>query len=74
MATRRKRSLSSDIAAAAGSKRIMLREEQLPSDICTYWPVNPGFDPKRVLLRRMFFINEDKTKFVSVGFYPSRDY
>ena len=72
MATRRKRSPSSDIAA--GSKRMMLREEQLPSDICTYWPVNPAFDPKRVLLRRMFFINEDKTKYVSVGFYPARDY
>jgi len=52
----------------------MLREEQLPSDICTYWPVNPAFDPKRVLLRRMFFVNEDKTKYVSVGFYPARDY
>jgi len=35
-------------------------EEQLPSDMCTYWPANPTFDPKRVLLRRMFFINEEK--------------
>ena len=49
-------------------------EEQLPSDMCTYWPANPTFDPKRVLLRRMFFINEDKTKYVSVGYYPARDY
>jgi len=52
----------------------MLREEQLPSDICTYWPANPAFDPKRVLLRRMIFINEEKTKYVSVGYYPARDY
>ena len=51
-----------------------IQEEQLPSDICTYWPANPPFDPKRVLPRRMFFINEDKTKYVSVGFYPARDY
>ena len=51
-----------------------IQEVQLPSDICTYWPANPSFDPKRVLLQRMFFINEDKTKYVSVGFYPSRDY
>jgi len=53
---------------------MMLREEQLPSDICTYWPANPAFDPKRVLLRRMFFINQNKTKYVSVSFYPARDY
>jgi len=55
-----------------------IQEEQLPSsepsDICTYWPDNPAFDSKRVLLRRMFFINEDKTKYMSVGFYPARDY
>jgi len=49
--------------------------EQLPTtDICTYWYPNPAFDPKRVLLRHMFFINEDKTKYVSVGYYPARDY
>jgi len=53
---------------------MMVREEQLPSDIYTYRPVNPAFDPKRVLLRRMIFVNEDKTKYVSVGFYPARDY
>jgi len=45
-----------------------------PSDICTYWTPNPAFDAKRVLLRLMFFINEDKTKYVSVGYYPARDY
>jgi len=45
-----------------------------PSDICTYWPPNPTFDPKRVLLRGMFFINEDMTKYLSVGYYTARDY
>jgi len=35
---------------------------------------NPAYDPKRFLLRRMFFINEDKTMYVSVGYYPARDY
>ena len=49
-------------------------EGQLPSNICIYWPANPAFDTKWVLLRRMFFKNEDKTKYVSVGFYPARDY
>jgi hypothetical protein len=49
--------------------------EQLePTNICTYWPNNPAIDPKRVLLRRLFFINENRTKYVSVGFYPARDY
>jgi len=48
--------------------------EELEPNICTYWPNNPAFDPKRVLLRRLFFINEDRTKYVSVGFYPARDY
>jgi len=81
MATRRKRSRSADAAAVATtSNRRMLNtitEEELQSsssDICTYWPTNPLFDPKSVLLRRLFFINEDRTKYVSVGFHPARDY
>jgi hypothetical protein len=49
--------------------------EQLETTyMCTYWPANPAFDPKSVLLRRLFFIIEDRTKYVSVGFYPARDY
>jgi len=31
-------------------------------------------DPNRALLRRVFFIAEDKSKYVSVGFYPARGY
>jgi len=49
-------------------------EELEPTNICTYWPNNPAFYPKWVLLRRLFFINEDRTEYVSVGFYPARDY
>ena len=45
-----------------------------PTNLCTYWPNNPAFDPKRVLLRRLSFINEDRTKYVSVGFYPACEY
>ena len=42
--------------------------EHLPSsDICTYWPANP----KWFLLGSIFFINEDKTKYVSAGQSPS---
>ena len=49
-------------------------EELEPTNFCTYWPNNPAFDPKRALLRRLFFINDERTKYVSVGFYPARDY
>ena len=31
--------------------------------------VNPPFDPSRVLLRRVFFLDLEKTKYISVGFY-----
>ena len=81
MASSRKRTTSPASSPATGSGKKMkhsIQEEQLPSsqpsEICTYWPANPAFDLKRVLLRRMFFINEGKTKYMSVGFYPARDY
>ena len=32
------------------------------------------FDPRRVLLGRNFFINEACSKYLSVGYYPARDY
>jgi hypothetical protein len=35
--------------------------------------VSPAFDPNRVLLSRVFFIDEDKAKYASVGYYPTRD-
>jgi len=44
------------------------------SDICPYWPASPAFEPQRVLLGRLFLINSYRTKYVSVGFYPARDY
>jgi len=32
------------------------------------------FDPNKVLLRRVFFLDPDKTRYISVGYYPSRNY
>jgi hypothetical protein len=77
-------------AAAAAKRRrrrkrklpTVREEQQLPdassrsaySDICTYGAVNSAFGAQRVPLRRLFFINANKTKYVSVGFYPARDY
>jgi len=55
-----------------------IQEEQLPFsqayDTCTYWAANPAFDPQEILLRHLFIINEDRSKYVSVGFYTARDY
>ena len=36
--------------------------------------MSPEFDPNSILLRRVFFINEERTRYVSVGFYPTRNY
>ena len=71
MATRRKRSSATSEVPATTKNRI---EELEPTNFCTHGTSNPAFDPKRVLLRRLFFINEDRTKYVSVGFYPAYDY
>jgi hypothetical protein len=45
-------------------------------DACTFLEksISPLFDPNRVLLRRVFFINQEKTRYVSVGFYPAQSY
>ena len=32
------------------------------------------FDRNRVLLRRVFFLDPDRTRYISVGYYPSRNY
>ena len=32
------------------------------------------FVPNRVLLRRVFFLDPDKTRYISVGYYPARNY
>jgi hypothetical protein len=42
-------------------------EPPTPVDACTYTDLL--FDPKRVLLSRVFFLNPEKTKYISVGFY-----
>ena len=51
-----------------------MMEELEPTNIYTYWPNNPAFDPKRVLLRQLYNLNGDETKYVYVVFYPARDY
>ena len=55
-----------DVATAP--KRVMAPE----LDTCK--SINSAFDPNRVLLRRVFFIGPEKTKYISIGFYPTRKY
>ena len=46
-------------------------------DPCTYVieeAISPTFDTTRVQLRRIFFFNEEKSIYDSVGFYPARNY
>jgi len=44
-------------------------------DTCTYAEaISPAFDPNRALLRRVFFIGPNKAKYVSIAFYPTRNY
>jgi hypothetical protein len=45
-------------------------------DACTTLAetISPLFDPDRGLLRRVFFLNQEKSRYVSVGFYPAQNY
>ena len=49
-----------------------LRRRATRSEPSTYG--GPAFDPSRVLLRRVFFLNDEKSRYVSVGFYQGRNY
>ena len=46
----------------------------MPVDACTYLEGQVLIDPNKVLLRRLFFLDPEKTKYISVGFYPARNY
>jgi hypothetical protein len=48
------------------------RQRATRSEASTF--ISPAFDSSRVLLRRVFFLNEEKSRYVSVGFYPARNY
>ena len=48
------------------------RQRATRSEASTY--VSPAFDPSWVLLRRVFFLNDEKSRYVSVRFYPACNY
>ena len=45
-------------------------------DTCNFLieAISPEFHPNRVLLQRVFFINEENTRYISIGFNPARNY
>ena len=57
-------------SSSSDSKRVKAPERDI---YLNTFCVIPLFDPSRVLLRRVFFIYPEKTKYMSVGFYPSRN-
>ena len=58
---------AANIHSAMASRRRPTRNEP-----CNY--AGPAFEPSRVLLRRVFFLNDDKSRYVSVGFYLAHNY
>ena len=71
MSARKRRSpvMEGESSSTSNSKRVRSPELDMYQDC-----VNHMFDPSRVLLRRVFFLDPEKTKYISVGFYPSRNY
>jgi hypothetical protein len=49
-------------------------KRQAPDCLAYVEPISPIFDPKKILLRRVSFVNAQKSKYVSVSFYPARNY
>ena len=43
-------------------------------DACNFLEGQLLINPNKVLLRRIFFLDTEKTKYISVGFYPARHY
>ena len=59
------------MSAAAGDNG---GEPPKPVDTCTYLEDQLLFDPNEVLLRRKFFLDPKKTKYISGGFCSARNY
>jgi hypothetical protein len=68
MASRKRRDVTygeEEVAAAAAAPNIC----PLPIE-----GINPALDTNRALLRRVFFLNDDHSKYCSVSFYPTQGY
>jgi len=62
---------------ASRIRRNVVPEEEVSAPYICPLPIegiNPALDPNRALLRRVFFLNDDRNKYVSVAFYPAQGY
>jgi len=62
---------------APRKRRNVLHEEQINApNICSLpiERISPVLDPNRALPRRVFFLNDDRNKYVPVAFYPVQGY
>jgi hypothetical protein len=67
----KKRRSPTEMVGSSDPKRLKVPE----LDTCSFTEgINPLFDPNSVLLRRVFFLDPEKTNYISVGYYPSRNY
>ena len=76
MSMRKRRATTDAQATDGGGSSVPKRTDALDLDTtCSYTEATSLlFDPNRVLLRRVFFLDTDKTRYISVGYYPSRNY
>jgi len=71
MSAKKRRSPTVEGDGSRESKRVEAPERDMYHNTDC---INPLFNPNRVLIRRVFFIDPEKTKYISVGFSPSRNY
>jgi len=74
MSTRRRRPEATETTSPEASAPKRVQPTEFNSSDFYSEAFNQIFDPKRVRLRRLFSIDEDRTKYVSVDFYAARDY
>ena len=76
MSARKRRSPTDAQAATDGGSSIPKRADGLDLDTTCFYAEATSllFDPNKVLLRRVFLLDPDKTRYISVGFYPWKNY
>jgi hypothetical protein len=76
MATRKRRNILSEESINALEGLFRPKRDTSTLDICSLplEGISPTLDPNRELFRRVFFLKEDRNKYVSVEFYPEQGY
>ena len=74
--SQRKRALNQELQRLVPTKSKMRLRQARPQDgdTSTAIALAQRTPSERVLLRRVYFLNPEKTKFFSLGYYPARNY